>query len=226
MFLGSQTDAARRRNRGDLPVQALALHKDLSTETVGPPAAVIADLDSVGLQSLAITAGTHPGMMMLPSRMVDVEFYALHEVAKDRDVWFAGVTLSRRSGATLHVHGSDPAWVRSTFNEAKTELAKGVPWWRLLRSGNAWGFYALLSAGAVAIGIQPWLKDLRWWWAGTSVAAGLVLGTMVFVLARHLLPGFEVLTSGSRGRALSVLSVLGALLAQLVIGVVVNLVTT
>jgi hypothetical protein len=208
-----------------LDVQMLARHNDLKTETQGEPSAVLSSLDSVGLESIALTAGTHPGMLMLPSRMVDVEFYALHEQYPGMPIWFAGVTLNKKFGASLHVNGTDPTWVRSTFNEMKNELEKGVPWWSRLRNGRMWVAYFFLSLVASGLATYPWLGDDLWVWGGVSAGAGLALGTLLYVLARRLLPGFELLAPGQTGRGLGLLTLCGAAVGQLVIGVIVNLLT-
>jgi hypothetical protein len=204
-------------NGSDLAVELVARHEDLDTETVGPPSEVLRDIERVGLQVIQITAGTRRGMNTIPPGILDL--FAVSSIPRARDAWFVGVTLSKRTGVTLHVHGSDPAWVRSTFNELRSEIQKGVPWWSWIRHSATWPAFFCFGVLATGIGVAPWLEH-RWWaWAVATVGGGVVLGSLGLFLARRALPGLEVLTPGQRGRGLAVLSVCGGLVGQVLVGV-------
>lgn len=63
------------------------------------------------------------------------------------------------------------------------------------------------------------------WWLAASLTAGAILGAFVLSAARRPLPGFEILTTGSSGKAARVIGVVGALLGNVVLGVLVNIAT-
>lgn len=176
---------------------------------------------------MALTVGRTPRrLMLLPDRVV--EFSDAPQVLTaggDEPDYFAGITFSKITGVGLHVAGSDPQWVRSTFNELKTELSKNLPWWRFLRKPHMWTAYFAVAAGIGLFALEPSLGG-RWLaWIAASLGIGLVFGSLMTFAARRLLPGFEIVTAGTSGKGPAVLGMTGALLLQVAIGVAVNLAT-
>ncbi len=213
--------------QGELAVRLLARHKDLSTETSGPPVEVMANLDPVGLESISITGGTPDHRVK--RHLVTAERLVLFDLPFEppsEAYWFAAVVVSRSNGARLRVSGSDPSWVRSTSNELKTEMVKGVPRWSWSRHGYMWFAYTTVSTAALGFALEPTLKTRALWlWLLISAIGVFLLGSMLLGAARRLLPGFELVPDGQPSKAAAVLWFLLALVAQVPVGILVNKMT-
>lgn len=211
----------------DFGVRLEARHKDLGMKERGTPAAVLASLDPAGLESMVLTAGVLPRQVVaMSSELVELDLPPTLVQSRSGDTaFFTGVSFSKTRGLGLHVRGSDPQWVRSTYSELESEIKKALPWWRFLRSGHLWWLYAAFGTLMSMYGLAPTMHGRPVGWVAASVCAGAVLGASVLAAARRLLPGFEILTHGSNGKAARVLAVVGALAANVALGVIVNLAT-
>lgn len=227
--LASSADADNQAvaSEQDYAVRLEARHRDLSMATVGPPAEVLKDLDATGLEALAVTLGRPPRTVAAMAHHF-AELPGVDSVPADRagePPFFAAVTLSVRRGASVYVFGRDPAWVRHTRSELEDEISKALPPWRFLRSMHMWWPYAGLALLALALALKPTLGNPVWLWVLLSVVGAIALATGVLTGIRRLLPGFEIVTSGSRTKAWAVLAVIGGLLSQVGLGVLVNKIT-
>jgi hypothetical protein len=205
-----------------------ARHVDLHLKEVGPPEDVLADLDYKDLEAIAVTVGSLPSdAILMNSDAPDLELPPVLTRSRSGSTpFFIGITLSKVRGVSLHVQGNDPSWVRSSYTEIEAMIIKDLPWWRFIRSGKTWWVYVAIGVGAAAFALHPTEKDRVVWWLLHSVVLGLASATSLLVLARRLLPGFELVETGKDGRGAKALAVLGAVVTNGVVGVVVNLLTT
>ena len=211
----------------DFDVRLEARHKDLSMKERGSPEAVLEMLDPSGMDSMVLTVGILPRQVVVTSNeLVELDLPpTLVQTRSGEAAFFTGVSFSKSRGIGLHVRGCDPKWVRSTYTELESEIKKALPWWRFMRSGHMWWLYAGFAAVMALYGLAPSMRSHHFWWLAASLATGAILGAFVLSAARRLLPGFEILTTGSSGKAARVIGVVGALLGNVLLGVIVNIAT-
>jgi hypothetical protein len=224
-------EASRRvDDYGDAPAEALAeanrqaetkwtteveaYERELQLRRAGSPADVLAEIDPAAIHRLTIRAPSFGGS---PIRC-QVDF---------------GESEGHGS-CRLRVEGDDPQWVRGAISTLESEIGRGVPDWAWLRSGR--GQLAMVAAFSLAIAVALWplWSDVdegapRTAMNRTLLSAimgaflGFFLGVIAFVVVtRTLLPGFELLQRGQKGRGSRAVAVMSGLLAAVAIGFVVN----
>jgi hypothetical protein len=174
-------------------VRLEAREKEFSLTQMGSPEDVLAKVDPQTLDSVAVTVGWSTGEIeLLPHHSIIFEDSRAGPPNREEDPVFAGVMLSRSHGATLRVNGSDPDWVRSTFADLRNEINKGAPWWRCLRSNWTWWPFTVLALLGAFYAFLSLARTAPLIFVCSSMVAGLALGTTTTLLAKTILPGFEI----------------------------------
>lgn len=139
-----------------------------------------------------------------------------------------GVTFDRVKGVTVESKG-DRDWVDASHTALVEEAERGRPFWWWLRSLPALMALGLLFAGlcgdllyGVYAGEDPARRLFGAVFVGSFV--GLSLASALIAILKRVLPGFEVVEPGERGKGARALGVAGAL-ASLVASLSISLLT-
>jgi hypothetical protein len=170
------------------------------------------------VEYVALTAGDAARPVFLP------EFIPTHIVVGQEPADEAGISvsiaMSKDNGVLLQVSGNDPDWVRGAFTALRDEVQRGVPRWSFLRAGQMWFAYTIVGALAFLTGGWPSLSGSLIVLGSVAIGGGVLVGTLLMLLARGILPGFELLSPGKAGKGARVLGILGAAALNIVGGVV------
>ena len=189
-------------------VEATVSYPEERKSLVGPMSEVLHKCDPKLLESFTLTAGrdrygSSPQLSLTMKRKKDI----------DRS-W-------DQPGVALHIEARDYGWVKEADNRLSVAIKRNVPWWRFLRTPwIAPVVYALIAVGSGALIASPFGSGP----AILGASIGLNFGLSVMpLLARKLLPVFEVVSVGDRPIGARVIGVTGSLLGQVIIGVAIAL---
>jgi hypothetical protein len=141
------------------------------------------------------------------------------------------VSLGRvRSGGTANVvaywKSPDVGWMHTAGGLLGAVVGSGAPWWRWLRSWWALPGYAACVLPLWLL-LRPWEVKSGATSAWLSVAVvSLVCGLWLTQIIRWLLPPFDLVAEGGRGRGTRAVAVIGTILLALVGGIVSSLVVS
>jgi hypothetical protein len=143
------------------------------------------------------------------------------------------ISTERFDGLTLHVSSDDGRWSTAAFVELSDEIRKHVPRGRFLRS-----LWLLVPLFIASIGFSLWLLRDAFVVAngitdsttqsGLTTAwffAALIVGYAGALLAWIAVPAVEFVAAGRRSRGGRLLAVVGSVIATIILGIVVNLLT-
>lgn len=193
-----------------LAVEATAREKDLGFEHSGQAREVLEEVNWSRVSSLELK-------WPLDRLYVSAKFAPTQ----------ARLVLDRERGVSLRVEGDDRAWINGAFEEIARECRAHVPWWgRLRREMSLWILTWLFSGAMAGMMISYWEDQLHMLVAtGIGILFALPLAGAAFVGLRHILPGFEVLSSTATGRgprAVAALAVIATTVAGAVLGVILS----
>lgn len=183
----------------DDPIDLVATATESGSVTLrGTPAEVFREMDRQALHNL------------------ELEVSRAYPVNKRDQV---RITFDRIEGLKIESRG-ESAWVDDSHRRLEEEVERGKPWWYWLRGipGGAivlflgWGYFAVLvwnSAYGQDEGNEFVTKALAIGLGGIMVA-GLATSVVMGVI-RRILPGFEVVRPGEKGRGARALAVAGTL---------------
>lgn len=212
-FIRKNFESDRKRLSAEWTVEMVVRERDLSLTHTGPPDQIVNELDPPFAERLSIRA---PRSANLPIQ--------------------ATVHFSQEEGCSVELRGNDPAWLRTARDTLGAELERGVPNWAWLRTywASALSAATLYLAFAIAIWdrfkvegsegqASPLAKFALLLVLGLICA--LILGGLLTTIVRQYILGFEIIPPGATPRSRRVLGLIGSLVAALLIGVAVNLIT-
>jgi hypothetical protein len=204
-----------------------ARQKALSLRQIGPPQAVLAQVenDLPSLVGVTLSFGGARRISAVPDRFVDFSDFFVNVEPGEPERAFAGFSLDRSTGATLQIGGNNPTWVRGAFEALKDEVNKGVPRWSRLRSTWMWWPYTILGILVWIFALRNVLDENPLSWFGLAVALGIASGTGLTLISKSILPGFEILSSGRSAKGGRVLGVFFSVATNIAIGALVNILT-
>lgn len=142
--------------------------------------------------------------------------------------WFAAdIVMRRKDGVALFVRGSNDHVVRGSFANLAYEVKQGVPWYAFLRAWWMWLIYAATAATAAIVALLPSLSgsggQRAWSWVGV-VGGAVVVGSLVFTMARRLIPGVEIPGPGEEPKGRRAVAVIGVAVLNVGLGVLLRFV--
>jgi hypothetical protein len=133
------------------------------------------------------------------------------------------------NAVSFEVRSSDPGWARKVLTLVSEEVQKGVPRWARFRSIPGQGLFPVLTAVAVFITTLLLLPTIATPWIPPLIAVVAALSMQVIVSTRKftnwLFPPFEVTTDSGANTGGRRLAAAGALVAAVILGFIVNLLT-
>jgi hypothetical protein len=219
---GTNAGTNQERNQA-YAVRLEAREEELSLRQIGSPQEVLAEVDVTSLDAVALTVGKTGKLFLLPDRFIGFGDFFMTVDEEEPEGLFAGLSISRSTGATLQVRGNDPDRVRGMFAALRVEIAKGVPWWARLRSSWIWWLYTATGIAIAIFALQNLLASNLFALLGAGLAVGLASGTALTLFTKWILPGFEILSSGRSAKGGRILGIVGSVVLSIVIGVLVNI---
>lgn len=137
------------------------------------------------------------------------------------------VEFAKTTGVDLTVSAADPRWAEAAFGALARELKNHAPWWGFVRS--AWFAYpAFLVAGVMGglLAVQGLLPTKNFVLLGLLVAYGaFILAFALTWLVHRFVPAVEIVAPGQRPRAVALVAIIIGFVAQIGLGLFVNLIS-
>lgn len=188
-----------KRALESIEIQIRAEHRSFSRVLEGPPSLVLDKIDLRDLRDLKITMG-RPYSSETPSLTV---------------------SFSGKNGVETEIRDQSADWIVVAEKKLRTVITRQRPWYWWTRS--YWIVFTVLAIPALTISwmVLP-IKSLD---TAGAVVLGVTLAAIcigIFSLWTKMVPGFELIKNGSRGRGTKIFAMLGTL-ALFVLGIVVPL---